>query len=57
MRCAHEGCLASVIWFGHPDDPAIAVLARQSGWRVHEGKGWLCKRHQPQAIRDMKDRT
>lgn len=48
MNCAQKDCLATVTWFGHPDDPALAALAKQSGWRVFEGKGWLCKHHQPQ---------
>jgi len=48
MNCAEKDCLASVTWFGHPDDPVLAKLAKTAGWRVFEGKGWLCKRHQPE---------
>ena len=43
--CSHDGCLASVQWFGHPTDPALGMLARDKGWCVLEGGGWVCPRH------------
>lgn len=49
MRCAEPGCLASIGWLGLPDDEAITQLATVRGWRVFEGKGWICPHHKKQA--------
>lgn len=53
IACAEKGCLATVSWFGHPTDPALATVARQSGWTVFESKGWLCKRHAPNPLAEI----
>jgi len=53
MKCAQERCLASIQWFGHPDDPALANFARQSGWRMYERSGWICPHHQRERTKAM----
>lgn len=45
MKCSKDGCRAALAWAGQKDDPAIAKLAKQSGWKVLESIGWLCPRH------------
>ena len=53
MRCAHVGCFSSIGWLGVADDKAIAQLAKDRGWKVTEGKGWVCPHH----INSIKDKT
>lgn len=50
MNCTFKRCLSSLTWMGHPDDRALTQMAQQSGWKLYEGAGWRCKRHQPSAI-------
>lgn len=45
MICSQKGCLSSFEWIGAPDDPVIAGMARERGWRVFESRGWLCPHH------------
>ena len=51
IKCSHNGCLASVYWYGRNVDELLADFAKERGWAVHEGTGWLCPRHAPAAIR------
>lgn len=46
IACTSPKCLATVSWVGHPSDPALADLAKFAGWRVMEGSGWRCPKHQ-----------
>lgn len=46
IACTQPGCLATMSWFGHPTDRALANLAKQRGWKVEESSGWRCPHHQ-----------
>jgi hypothetical protein len=48
VKCTKEKCLASVEWFGWPDDnnPALRQIADKAGWKLFEGRGWRCPAHQ-----------
>lgn len=48
MQCAVKSCLASYTWFSYPDDPVLAFLARDAGWRLHDVAGWICPYHSAQ---------
>jgi hypothetical protein len=45
IRCVKNGCLATLSWVAQPDDPALGNFARQLGWKVAEGQGWICRGH------------
>lgn len=45
IACQQPACKATYSWIGHPTDPALALIAQQAGWRLHEAKGWLCRVH------------
>lgn len=45
MLCSKPKCLASIQWFGHPDDPALKKVAEKKGWRLFEQAGWRCPTH------------
>lgn len=56
INCTTPRCLASMSWFGHPDDPALAILAKQAGWKVMEAAGWRCPKHQTPAALIRRER-